>query len=62
MHLRIRFVKAGGHVHCQVSSATRKDVTHAVNGNLVFSLKEWDQAVWDSFLSIAEVVDDTPPS
>lgn len=57
MHLRIYYMKQGGHIHCRVFSAKAKNFTHAKNGTLVFSEEEW-QTVFDMLSPFAEMIEE----
>lgn len=60
VHIRVRYRAEGGHVHCRVFTAPRKELTHAKNGDLVFSREEW-VAVWDALRAIADVIPEEAP-
>ena len=57
MHLRLYWIQEGGHIHCRLFSAERKELTHAKNGDLVFDEREWPQ-VRNAFSSIADLIED----
>lgn len=42
--LRLRYAKAGGHVHCRLFSARDPRQTYAKCGDLTFSEDEWPDA------------------
>jgi hypothetical protein len=44
-HTRIYYVKRGEHIHAEFYSAGSPELTHAKNGDLCFSLKEWASLV-----------------
>jgi len=55
-HLRLTYLVQGGHIHCQLRSATSETTTHALNGSLVFDEREWPD-VLAAFSKIAEVLE-----
>jgi hypothetical protein len=38
---RLRYQLLGGHVHCRLFTAPRREGTFAKAGDLVFSVREW---------------------
>jgi len=41
-HFILRWELRGAHVHVRVFSASHSNLTHAMNGKLVFSQSEWE--------------------
>jgi hypothetical protein len=41
-HTRIQYKIMGGHVHASFFSGTARDTVHGKNGDLVFTLDEWE--------------------
>lgn len=58
MIIRIRWKKLGGHVHCRVFTASRRDETFAKCGDLVFSEGEWGEV--QQQLRTVEFIEDAP--
>ena len=59
--LRVYYKVLGGHVHCRVFSGKAPDLTHAKNGDLAFSVEEWNAGgVYDALSRIAEVLEEAP--
>jgi len=55
MVIRIRYETLGGHVHCRMFTAKAKNFTFTKNGELVFSIEEWDM-VQDMLHSAIEFI------
>ena len=59
-HIRIRYKKLGGHIHCRVfTSQNGPGYTYANCGSLVFDEREWPE-VQDK-LSRCELINDEQP-
>jgi hypothetical protein len=59
-HVRIYWSRRGGHIHCEVFSAPAADLTHALNGTLIFSEREWPdvQAVFAKIADMRSAAED----
>lgn len=44
-HFRLRWAKAGGHIHVDVWTGTERLTTHGRSGRLVFRPDEWEDFV-----------------
>jgi hypothetical protein len=58
-HTRIYFTIAGGHVHTEWFSAPKQGLTHGRNGDLVYTLREWEtmRPVFEKFPEVFELID-----
>lgn len=56
MVIKVTYRKLGGHYHCSVFTARRKELTYAKCGDLVFDEKEWPE-VHAALSIIAKVID-----
>ena len=53
--IRVYYKIIGGHVHCRVFSGPDIHLTHGKNGDLVFSVKEWESGVKEKLQRVADV-------